>query len=317
MIDKEKQSKKWRNLIMETTNVVTVSPKCGQIVCDFEGAKAYLQSRLDEYKGVIFTEDTKKDAKQTVADLRKEKKAFEDRVKEVRNEYMTPFNAFAEQAMELIAMYDEPINFINAQVADFERKRIEEKRVLINQLYEEFIGCDEEIAEYLPLQRIYNTKWENATVNRSAIAREIVDYKENAKQAITAIKAMHSDVEDVALKMYKESLDTTRCILYINQHEQQKAEILAREQERIRREEEERIRREERTRIEAEMRAEEEKRVAVEQAKEEAVQDVVESLTPTFVGESSLYEYRISLTKDAKEKLETYMDSVGIEWEMM
>ncbi len=306
---------------METTNMVAVTPQCGQIVCDFEGAKAYLQSRLDEWKGVIFTEDTKKDAKQVVADLRKEKKALEDRVKEVKNEYLKPYIAFADEAFKLIEMYDEPINFINQQVAEFEAKRIEEKKLLINELYEEFIGCNELLAEYLPLTKIYNPKWENATVNRSAIARELVERKDNAEQAITAIKCMKSDVEDVALKMYKDTLDMPRCILYINQHEQQKAEILAREQERIRREEEERIRREERAKIEAEMRAEEEKRIAVEQAveatREEAVQDVIESLTPAFVGIATLYEYRISLTEDAKEKLETFMDSVGIEWEMM
>ena len=301
--------------------MVTVTPQCGQIICNFEGAKAYLRGRLDEYKGIIFTEDTKQDAKKTVADLRKEKKAFEDRVKEVKKEYMKPFENFFNEACELISMYDEPINFINQQVADFEAKRIEEKKILIKEMYEEYIGCDEDIAEYLPLAKIYNSKWENATVNRSAIARELMERKENAKQAITAIKGMHSDVEDVALKMYKDTLDMTRCILYINQHEQQKAEILAREQERIRKEEEERIRREERAKIEAEMKAEEEKRIAVEQAveatREEVVNEVIESLTPTFEGVTLLYEYRIALTTDAKEKLETFMDSVGIEWEEM
>ena len=63
--------------------------------------------------------------------------------------------------------------------------------------------------------------------------------------------------------------------------------------------------------------AEEEKRIAVEAAKEEASQELVESLIPDVGGESSLYEYRISLTEDAKQKLEMYMDSVGIEWELM
>lgn len=127
--------------------------------------------------------------------------------------------------------------------------------------------------------------------------------------------------------MYKESFDLTKCILYINQHEQQKREILAREQERIRREEEERIRREERAKLEAERRAqeekeaalrkaEEEKLAAVEAAKAEAAQEVIESLISDGDGESNLYEYRMSLTADQKEKLEMYLDSVGIDWEM-
>lgn len=310
------------------SNNVTISQKNGEIICNFDIAKQYLKERLDEYNGVIFTEDMKQDAKKTVADLRKEKKAFIDRVKEVKEEYMTNFNIFYDKASELIDMYDEPIYFINKQVEEYEKKRIEEKKVFIKQLYDEYIGVDDPLAEYLPLEKIYNPKWENATTNRKAICAELMEYKENAKQAISAITEMHSDVEDIALKMYKDTFDLTKCILYINQHEKQKAEILAREQERVRREEEERIRREEREKIEAERRAQEEKealikqaeaekQMAVEIAREETAREVMDSLIPSVEGASELYEYRIALTKDAKEKLEMYMDSVGIDWEMM
>ena len=306
---------------MENNNVV-ITQQGTVINCDFESAKAYLKGRLDQYRGVLFTEDMKKDAKQTVADLRKEKKELIDRVKDVKKEYMRPFDEFNAQAQELIEMYDEPIDFINEQVADYERKRIEEKKVLIQELYDEFVGCDEVMKEYLPLAKIYNPKWENATTTRKAILTEMDDYVNKTKEAIQSIKAMNSDVEEIALNMYKETLDTTKCILYINNHERQKAEILAREQERIRREEEERIRREEREKMEAERKAQEEKEAILRRAEEEkqmavaeAQQEVVDSLIPNLEGESSLYEYRMSLTEDAKAKLEMYLDSIGIEWE--
>lgn len=320
---------------MENHEVV-VTQQAGSIQCDFAAAKGYLASRLEQYKGIIFTEDSKTEAKSTVAELRKEKKAFGDRVKEVKREYMAPFEAFANQAEELIEMYDEPINFISIQLADFERKRAAEKRQLIRTLYEE---CIADMADFLPLQKIYNPKWENATASNKAIREELMARKEDAKKAITTIKEMHSDVEELALDMYKESFDLTKCIMYITNHEQQKAAILAREQERIRREEQERIRREEREKLEAERRAEEalrqaqikaeeekqealriaeaEKKAAVEQAREEAAQEVIDGLIPDTEGETGLYEYRMALTPDAKEKLEMYLDSVGIEWELM
>lgn len=305
-------------------NNIVVTQQNAVIKCDFESAKAYLKERLNEYNGVLFTEDMKKDAKQAVADLRKEKKELIDRVKEVKKEYMRPFDEFNAQAMEVIEMYDEPINFINEQVTDYERKRIAEKQEYIKALYEEYIGCDELMVEYLPLAKIYNPKWENATTNRKAILTEMCGYMDNAKMSIQNIKAMNSDVEEIALKMYKDTFDLTKCILYINNHERQKAEILAREQERIRREEEERIRREERAKMEAERKAQEEKEALLRQADiekqqaiEEARQEVVDSLIPTFEGIPTLYEYRMSLTEDAKGKLEMYLDSVGIEWEMM
>lgn len=305
-------------------NNVVVTQQSAVIHCDFENVKAYLNGRLEEYRGILFTEDMKAEAKQTVADLRKEKEAFKDRVKEVKKEYMKPFEEFNEKATELIEMYDEPINFINGQVADFEKKRIEKKKVEIQEIYNEFIGCDEVLCEYLPLAKIYNPKWENATVKRNAICKEMDEHIRKTREAITSIKAMNSDVEEIALNMFKETFDTTKCILYINNHERQKAEILAREQERIRREEEERIRREEREKMEAERKAQEEKEAIIRQAEEEkqravaeAQQEAVEILIPNLEGESSLYEYRMSLTKDAKDKLEMYLDSVGIEWEEM
>lgn len=309
-------------------NSVVITQQNGVIHCDFEKAKSYLKGRLNEYNGVLFTEDMKKDAKQAVADLRKEKKELIDRVKDVKKEYMKPFDEFNAQVMELIEMYDEPISFINEQVADYEKKRIEEKKAFIRELYEEFIGCDELMAEYLPLDKIYNPKWENATTNRKSICAEMCDYKDKAKEAIKSIKEMHSDVEEIALNMYKETFDLTKCIFYINNHERQKAEILAREQERIRREEEERIRREEREKMEAERKAKEEREAllrqaqeererAVEEARQVAAQEVVDSFIPTEEGIPSLYEYRMSLTDDSKNKLEMFMDSVGIEWELI
>lgn len=306
-------------------SIVAVVQQRGIIKCDFESAKAYLNGRLAEYRGVVFTEETKNAAKTAVADLRKEKKAFADRVKEVKAEYMAPFEIFADQAGELIDMYDEPINYINGQIRDFEAKRIEEKKSLIRQLYKE---CIADMMDFLPLSRIYNQKWENATTSQKAIREELMIRKEDAKSAIAAIKDMKSDVEEIALNMYKESFDLTRCILYINQHEKQKAEILAREQERIRREEEERIRREERQKMELERRAqaekeaalrkaEEEKQIAVEAARNEAAQAVIDSFIPDTEGETELFEYRIALSVEQKEKLEMYLDSVGIDWELI
>lgn len=311
---------------------VKVIATAGQVVCDFNSAKQYLQERLEQYQNVVFTEDSKKEAKGVVADLRKEKKAFSDRIKEAKAEYMKPFEAFAAQAIELIEMYDAPINYINGQVAEFERKRMEEKRERIKQLYVECIG---DMQDKLPLTKIYNAKWENSTTNPTQIRREMMEYKEKVKSGLDAIKQMHSDAENKAVAMFLESYDLTRAILYINQYEQQQKEILAREQERIRREEEERIRKEEREKMEAERReqeareqaeaekqaalerAEAEKQEAVEQAKAEAAQDVVDSLTPDLEGDTNLYEYRMSLTADAKEKLEMYLDSVGIDWEII
>lgn len=306
-------------------SMVTVSQQAGVINCDFESVKEKLMQRLEEYKGAIFTEDSKNSAKVEVARLRKEKKEFSDRVKEVKAAYMQPYLDFENKAKELIALYDEPINLIDGQVKDFEEKRKEEKRQRIVEIYNDNVG---DFAGYIPLARIYNPRWENATMKEKDIAQEIADLSASVKEAVEAIRNMQSEVTEKALELYKKNLSLPEAMTYINNYERQKSEILAREQERVKQEEQERIRREERERIAAEQRAQAEKEElirkadsaladAVEQAKKEAEQDVIDGLTPNTEGESNLYEYRMDLTKDAKEKLEMYLDSVGIDWELM
>ena len=297
----------------EVQTVITL--ESAKISCNFGQVEEAIQKVLSEYKGAVFTEDSKTYAKKVVASLRAQKKTFQDNLREEKKKYMIPWEEFEAQAKRLIGMYDEPIDLINGQVQAFEEKRIAEKKELINRLYAETVPAD--LEEYLPLERIYNSKWENATTKGKDIRKEMSETAEKAKRDIDTISSMESDSTAKALSMYRANLDLTEAISYINNYERQKQEILAKEQERKRREEEERIRREEREKILAEQQAEMEKNAAVEQAKAEAAQEVVDSLIPEESGESELYEYRISLSGDAKMKLEMYMDSVGIEWELI
>ena len=334
---------------LEVENITAViTQESAKISCNFEQVEKAIQDKLAEYKGTRFTEESKVPAKKLVASLRAEKKTFQDNLRDEKKKYMEPWEEFESQAKKLIAMYDEPIDFINGQVQAFEESRIEKKRQLINSLYDELVPVS--LREYIPLVKIYNRKWENATTKEKDIRDEISNAAEKTQKDIAAITGMDSEAVPKALLVYRTSLDLTEAMACINTYERQKQEILAREQERIRREEEERVRREERERMLAEQRAreekeaairqaemekqealrraelahqeearraEEEKAAAVERARAEAAQEVIDSLIPDEDEDEDLYEYRISLSADAKEKLEMYMDSVGIEWEIM
>lgn len=96
----------------ETGNSVLVTQECGVIKCDFEGAKNTFRADSMNIKELFSQRTPKNDAKKVVDELRKEKKAFGDRVKEVKAEYMKPFDNFYAQASELNDMYDEPINYM-------------------------------------------------------------------------------------------------------------------------------------------------------------------------------------------------------------
>ena len=298
-------------------NEIRISQENGKIYCNFEDAKKFLNEQLEVYNKMVFTEQTKADAKKTVADLRKLKKEFADRVKEVKNEFLIPLNEFLEKANELSALFDEPIVFIVDQIEAFEEQRKEEKKAECIKAYEELVP-EEEWREYLPFSKVFDDKWLNATVNMKQIKEQIMAKKVAVKEAVTAIKESESECVDKALELYKSNFDFPGAIAFINRYEKQKAEVLERERERVRREEEERIRREEREKLEAEKKHQEELRQAEEnhKAEIEAVkEEVVESLIPEQKGEMAwVTTYEITLTASEKECLERYMDSVGIEY---
>ena len=297
----------------EVQTVVTL--ESAKISCNFEQVEEAIKGILSEYEGAVFTEDSKAYARKVVASLRAQKKTFQDNLREEKKRYMLPWEEFEARAKELIGMYDKPIDLINGQVKEFEENRVRKKRELIRRVYAEVFP--EGLAAHFPLERIYDCKWENATCKEKEIRRTITGACEKIQGDISMIRGRNSEAVAQALSMYQKSLDLAGALNYINAYEQQKQEILAKENERKRREEEERIRREERGKMLAEQEKEAEKKAAVEQARAEAAQEVIDSLIPEACEETELYEYRVSLSADAKEKLEMYMDSVGIEWEMI
>lgn len=295
---------------MDETRAI-IKQEQGSISWNFEQMKGYLNSTLEEYRTAVFTDASIPVAKKVVASLRKDQKEFKSRITEVKKEYMKPFDEFKSKADELVSLYDEPIAVINGQISDFEERRKEQKCCRIRSLYEENVSVDMEA--YIPLSKIYNPKWENATFSEKEIAKEMTAINTSTEQAVATIQGMHSDAVPRALEMYRQDLSLANAIAYVNGYEAQKAEILRQEQERQRRAEIERVRHEERERMEAERKAAEEKAVAVEQAK----QEVVDILTPVESGDTRTYTYRLTLSEEGKDKFEMYLDSVGIEWEQV
>ena len=143
---------------MQEINVL-VDQKNGVIGFNFEEIKEVLKNGLKEYKNMEFTEDSKKEAKATVASLRKLKKSVNDKRLEVKKSFMIPYNTFESQVKELDALIDEPINLINNQIEEFERKRIAEKKAMINEVYASIMEEHPDISELLPIARIYDSRW--------------------------------------------------------------------------------------------------------------------------------------------------------------
>lgn len=226
---------------------VNVEQKNGVIGFNFEEIKEKLNSELEIYKNMIFTEESKTEAKKTIASLRKLKKSVNDKKLEVKKSFMIPYTNFEAQVKELDNLIDEPINFINNQVEEFERKRVEEKKALISEIYTEIMAEHEEASGYLPLQRIYDSKWENATTTKKAITEAITERVDHVEKDLGIIRSMESEFEDKGIEKYKATLELSDAIEVMNQYQKQKEEILRRQEEEAKRKAEEEARKESET----------------------------------------------------------------------
>lgn len=215
---------------MQEINLL-VEQKDGSIETNFEEIKVALAAGLEEYKGMVFTAESQPEAKRTVASLRKLKKAMNDRRIEIKKTFMAPYTNFEAQVKELDKLIDEPIDFISGQIEEFERRRVEAKKAMICEIYTGIMAEHGTVMEYLPLDRIYDSRWENSTTTQKAITEAITAHVEHVEKDLDTIRAMESEFEDKGLAKYKATLELSDAIATMNQYQKQKEEILRRQAE--------------------------------------------------------------------------------------
>lgn len=179
---------------------IKVSNTLGEITTNFEEIEANLKMVLADYKGIIVTEDTLKESKKDLAQLRKIIKDIEDSRKAIKREWDKPYTAFETRCKLLEAMVEEPITEINSQVAIYEQKKVDEKKEHFLELYSENI---EEYEEFIPFEATLSDKWKNVSYADKDFLYDLSEKKVRIKTDLAAIKALHSEIEDEVIAAYK------------------------------------------------------------------------------------------------------------------
>ena len=214
-------------------SVGTLTP----ITLNYEDLKQQLTEFVEGYKNIIITEDQKGEAKADVANLRKLKDELDSKRKEIKREYMKPCDEFEAKINDLKAIIDEPIRIINDKLKEFEEARKAEKKAQILAIYTEEMG---EYKDNVPLDSIYKPQWENATCTASSIRADIQEIKLTIDRETNIILSMKSEASDRAIKKYYESgRNLGIAIDMINQYEDNKREVLRRQEEEAKRKAEE------------------------------------------------------------------------------
>lgn len=302
---------------------VKVNKNLGTIDSNLDAVKTSIESYIKDYENYAVSEDTVKDSKQLVADLRKQQKALDDERKQIKKEWNAPFTEWEKKAKDVIALYDKPIILINDQLLKFEEDRKAKKKEDIKVAYLQIVAAidmNNELEDYCPIEKIYDAKWENASVSMKIIKEEIQQKLEAVGLQLSTIRSMESKFEDKGLAEYKRTLDLQAAIQLMMRYQKQEEEILARQEaERKAKEERERLEaeqkeKEERERLEAEQKAKAEPFPDLPEMEEEFVEPLEEFEVKEKPFEVVLHTMKVTVPADKLDMVKEFLRANQIEW---
>lgn len=205
---------------------LTVNIKNGVISANFEAVEASVKEICEQYRNVVVTEETLKDDKKLLAELRKYQKQLDTDRKDIKKAWNEPYNEFERRAKEAIALYDEPINIIGSQIVELENKRKAEKRAECMKIFES-VARPIEIDGWLTFEQVEKTEWLNATYSLSKVADDIDQAYKTLEMQYRTIEMIGSKYTTKGLEVLKETHNIQTAIKAIKDAESIEADIQA------------------------------------------------------------------------------------------
>ena len=158
------------NELAETT--ISVEMETPEIkITNKEKLDALVDAVVKKYSGIVVTEDTLKECKKTLTELRKLSKELNDKRLEKQRQYETPVKEFKAQIDAYINQINDVISDIKQGTDEFEEKRKAEKQEAIQNLINEMAGNYGVDPETIEIDK----KWLNKSTTMKKITEDIAN----------------------------------------------------------------------------------------------------------------------------------------------
>ncbi len=182
-----------------------------QILWNHEEIKKAVAETVEVYRNIVYTEGMLKDAKADRAKLNKFAKALEDKRREIKRKCLAPYEVFERQMNEILAIVNEPIALIGAQLDEFEQVRQRKKLERIREIFDAANA-----PEGLRLEKLMHPKWLNATYSEKQIQEEIAKACEVFAQDIATLSNL-PEYSLEAIEVYKQTASISAALMQANQ----------------------------------------------------------------------------------------------------
>lgn len=185
-----------------------------QSIANLEALKAELTPKLEYYNTLVVTADSIKEAKADRAALNKLKTAIDDQRKEIKRQYLEPYNVLETQCKEVLALIDAPIAAIDKQIKAFDNIEEQEKFNNIQAAFTALAAPD-----WIKLDDVLNPKWKNKTLKTESIITELTAKVKELTEGLEKIAEMYK-AEPYLLSItefFKEHKDFSKTAVYAAQ----------------------------------------------------------------------------------------------------
>ncbi len=193
---------------MEELSIITREEPGIAEIENFDEIKSYLSNHLDDYRNLVYSEDSVKAAKADKASLKKLRKALDDRRKEIKAIYMAPYLQIEAQIKELISMIDEPLWKIDSFVREMEEAEKQQKLEEIQSWYNSASDCLGDLAQKVfGAPGFLDPKWLNKSTKTTVWQSELKERINKAASDISAIQSSAGSFTAAVLTKYLDGMD--------------------------------------------------------------------------------------------------------------
>lgn len=181
-----------------------------EIESNYLELKEEISKRLEKYRGLVYFDTEITLAKKDRAALNKLKTALENRRKEIKAQCLRPYEKFEAQIKDLVSMLEEVSGEIDIQVKAYDQQQKEKKRQEIEAFFQHTVSDD--LQQIMPLNKIWNERWLNATFSLSSVQDEILEITERVVNELKVIDELDSPYKEQIKLEYLRSLDLGKAL---------------------------------------------------------------------------------------------------------
>ena len=171
-----------------------------EIRWNFDELKTAIAAKVEDYKGLTYTDEQMTEAKKDRAELNRFRSALDAKRKEIKKRCLAPYETFEAQMKELTHLVDEPIEMIDSQLAEYDNRLRAEKETQIEALFEAT-----QFQPFVTLERIRDPKWLNRSYSLKQVEQDMHDRKEQISNDVYIINRLPES--KAALVIYEQTLN--------------------------------------------------------------------------------------------------------------